>query len=181
MHPVTLASRRRKLANVERDNPDAAIVDVTSRGPEPWVRFSPFYPHGQIPVPDSPGVSAQSVEGVWQALKVFEREGVDPTKLDITNMKGIKRSARSRGRVLGHQFGLTSDALLNYLDARNQIYLPTYRWVLDNRLQSELVQLRTILDAQPVVLLDYETNSSINDLSKPLSHASLIAAYLRGA
>ena len=82
-------------------------------------------------------------------------------------MKGIKRSTRSRGRVLGHQFGLTSDTLLNYLDARIQIYLPTYRWVLDNRLQDELAQLRTILKTQPVVLLDYETNASIDNLSKP--------------
>ncbi|TDD65424.1 hypothetical protein E1298_41375, partial [Actinomadura rubrisoli] len=27
----------------------ALVLDVTSRGDEPWVRFSPFYPHGGYP------------------------------------------------------------------------------------------------------------------------------------
>lgn len=31
-----------------------------------------------------------------------------------------------------------------------------------------------------IVLLDYETNADIDDLSRPLSHASLIKQYLEG-
>ena len=31
-----------------------------------------------------------------------------------------------------------------------------------------------------IVLLDYETNTDVTDLSKPLSHASLVRAYLMG-
>ena len=61
------------LALLDNCQPDAAIIDVTSRGIEPWVRFSPFYPHGGIPIPNSPSVSAQSVEGLWQGLKVFAK------------------------------------------------------------------------------------------------------------
>lgn len=33
----------------------ATILDLTSRGEHPWVMFSPFWPHGEIPVPFSPG------------------------------------------------------------------------------------------------------------------------------
>lgn len=178
MHSITIESRRRKLANIEHANPGAQIIDVTSRGSEPWIRFSPFFPHGDIPVPNTPDVAAQSVEGVWQALKVFEQEGIDCTKLDITTMKGIKRSVRTRGKVLGHQFGLHSDELLDYQTARIKIYLPTYRYVLENCLSDEVTQLRNLLDTQPIVLLDYETNSSVTNLLKPLSHASLVAAYI---
>lgn len=175
---ITVESRRRKLANVEQANPNARIIDVTSKADEPWVRFSPFYPHGDIPVPNSTDVLSQSVEGIWQALKVFESEGMDLAKLDVTNMKGIKRSVRTRGRVLGHQFGTDSDELLDYQTARIQIYLPTYRYVLENCLSAEVDELRSILESQPVVLLDYETNSDISDLRKPLSHASLVAAFI---
>ena len=57
------------------------------------VRFSPFFPHGSIPVPFSPGVTGQSVEGIWQGLKVFESEDIDLQKFEITNMKSIKRSS----------------------------------------------------------------------------------------
>lgn len=180
MHSLTVESRRRKLANLEQAHPDARIIDVTSRADEPWIRFSPFYPHGGIPVPNTPEVTAQSVEGVWQALKVFENEDTDPAKLEITNMKGIKRSVRTRGRVLGHRFGLHGDELLDYQTARIKIYLPTYRYVLEHCLSAELDQLRVMLKTQPVVLLDYETNASITNLTKPLSHAALVVAYING-
>jgi hypothetical protein len=48
---VAIESRRKKLASVEKVWPGAAIIDVTSKGAEPCVRFSPFYPHGGIPSP----------------------------------------------------------------------------------------------------------------------------------
>jgi hypothetical protein len=38
--------------------------------------------------------------------------------------------------------------------------------------------LATLAEAQPVVLLDYETNTDIDNLRKPLSHAALIIKYL---
>jgi hypothetical protein len=60
------------------------------------VRFSPFYPHGGIPIPNSPGVFAQSVEGIWQGLKVFENEDVDPSRWQITDPRGIKRAGGLR-------------------------------------------------------------------------------------
>ena len=44
--------------------PTATVLDLTSRGPASWVRFSPFFPHGGIPVHDSPGRTATSVEGI---------------------------------------------------------------------------------------------------------------------
>ena len=178
MNSISIASRRRKLATIEQANPNARIIDVTSLTSQPWVRFSPFFPHGNIPIPNTDKITAQSVEGVWQALKVFENEGVDRSKLDITNMKGIKRSVRTRGKVLGHQFGLDSDELLDYLSARIKIYLPTYRYILTNRVTREVSLLREMLEAQPDVLLDYETNTTVTNLRKPLSHAGLVVAYL---
>ena len=61
---IIVESRRKKFANLEKALPSARIIDLTSKADEPWVRFSPFYPHGRIPVPNSPGVWAQSVEGL---------------------------------------------------------------------------------------------------------------------
>ncbi|MFD9698414.1 DUF6939 family protein [Lentzea sp. NPDC059081] len=172
--PIEVASKRRKV-----QRPGAVVVDVTSRGPEPWVRFSPFYPHGEIPVPLSPGVTSASVEGVWQALKVFEGADVDPSKLHVTSMKGLKRTVRRFGQVRGHRAGLTGEHLLDYRTARQEIYLPTYRWVLENRLQAEVARLHELASSADVVLLDYTTNGDAEDLSTPLSHAALIAEHLR--
>jgi O-acetyl-ADP-ribose deacetylase (regulator of RNase III) len=178
--PVVVESRRKKRATIERARPGALILDLTSQGEEPWVRFSPFYPHGDIPIPNSPGVFAQSVEGLWQGLKVFEEEDIDPSRWAITNLRGIKRAGRSRGKVLGHRFGVGSGVLLGYRDARYKIYLPAYRWVLEKRLAADVGRLRDEMAARAVVLLDYETNGDVEDLSRPLSHAALIRHYLEG-
>lgn len=154
------------------------IIDVTSRGPEPWVRFSPFFAHGDIPVPGSPDVMSQSVEGLWQGLKVFESADVDRTKLDVTTMKGLKRTVRRFGRCLGHRHGFGSETLLDYIAARRAIYLPAYRWVLEHRLADDIEALRKLGRSRTVVLLDYETNIDVDDPRKPLSHAGLVAAWL---
>jgi hypothetical protein len=176
--PFAVASRRASLASLRRRYGDVPIIDVTSHGPAPWVRFSPFYPHGDIPVPLSPGSTAASVESIWQGLKVFERADIDRAKLSNTSMRGLKRSARSLGLVLGHRAGVDGTELLDYAQARRRIYLPAYRYVLDHRLQNELDELRQLGATQTVVLLDYETNTDLDDLSRPLSHAGLVVRYL---
>lgn len=178
--PYVVASRRVSQASLVKRFGDAPLVDVTSQGPEPWVRFSPFYPHGGIPVPLSPGLTAASVEGIWQGLKVFEQADIDLSKLANTTMRSLKRSVRSFGTVHGHRAGVNGTELLDYATARRRIYLPAYRWVLDHRLQHELAELRRLSTDRTVVLLDYETNTDLNDLSRPLAHAALIVRYLDG-
>lgn len=166
------------IATIQKRFADAVIIDVTSRGEEPWVRFSPFYPHGNIPIPFSPGHVSASVEGIWQGLKVFKDADVNTSKFSITTMKGIKRTVRSHGEVLGHRKGVDGTELLSYIDARRLIYLPVYRWVLEHCLQVELAELQKFADEKTVVLLDYETNDDIEFAACPLSHAGLVKRYL---
>jgi hypothetical protein len=111
---------------------------------------------------------------------VFEHEDIDPSRWEISDMRGIKRAGRTRGKVLGHRFGVGSDRLLGYRDARYQIYLPAYRWVLENRLAAEVKRLQDESKRRAVVLLDYEVNGDVEDLSRPLSHAALVKCYLEG-
>ncbi|MEL6189104.1 MAG: hypothetical protein AAFU79_31160 [Myxococcota bacterium] len=177
---IQVASRRRGTASLEREFPSAEFLDVTSKAAEPWVRFSPFYPHGGIPVPHSEGVYAESVEGIWQALKVFESQDIDVSKLSITSMKGLKRTVRRFGRVVGHREGVQGERILGYIEARRALYLPSYRFILERRLQEEISDLRARSTRTTIVLLDYETNVEIEDTSRPLSHAGLVAAFLNG-
>jgi hypothetical protein len=83
-------------------------------------------------------------------------------------------------RTRGHRFGVGSDVLLGYREARYNIYLPAYRWVLENRLAAEVQRLRDEAARRPVVLLDYETNEDVEELSRSLSHATLVKNYLEG-
>lgn len=180
MANIYIASRRRKIETIQRKYPDAIIIDVTSKGEQPWAKLSPFWPHGGIPVPFWAGQTSQSMEAIWQGLKVFEHEGTDPSKFKITNMKNIKRSAgKKRGRVQGHR-KMNDKTLLDYRTARELIYVPAYTWVLQNQLQAEVQRLRELFTTKDLVLIDVDINEDIDDLSRPLSHASLIKRYILG-
>lgn len=170
-------SKRNKLENIRKRYPNSKIIDVTSKGKQPFVKLSPFYPIGNIPVPFFRGEYSESVEGVWQALKVFEEKDIDLSKLKIKSMKGIKRSVRVNGRILGHRKGHNGD-LLNYIEARKLIYLPTYFWVLKNKLNMIIEDIVNIAYEKDIVFLDYTTNTDIENTSKPLSHAGLLVKYL---
>ena len=87
---ILIQNKRRKKENIEKDYPNSIIIDVTSKGNFEMVKFSPFYPIGNIPIPFSTGNFSESVEGIWQGLKVFENFDVDESKFKITTMKGLK-------------------------------------------------------------------------------------------
>lgn len=177
---IIVQSKRRKIENIKKDFPDAVIMDVTSKGALPMLKFSPFYPIGNIPIPFSTHQFAQSVEGIWQGLKVFENQDIDVSKFEITSMKGLKRTVRKFGVPKGHRKGVHGEELLDYITARKLIYLPVYQWVLENYLQEEINELKEISTKSTLILLDYETNGDIENPTKPLSHAQLIKMYLEG-
>jgi hypothetical protein len=177
---ISVDSKHRPLKKLQKLYPGAQIIDLTSKAEAPFVRFSPFYPLGGIPIPFSEGHYAVSVEGLWQGLKVFESEGIDPKRFENDKMKGLKRTVRKYGQCLGHQKGLNSTELLGYIEARKAIYLPAYLWALENKLQKEVEVLKVEAEKTPIVLLDYETNGKVEDPAKPLSHAYLVKYYLEG-
>ena len=175
---IIVKNKRCSIEKLEKEYPGCVIIDVTSKAEGEWRKLSPFYPHGGIPVPFSDGVVSMSVEGVWQGLKVFESEGVDLMSFRNDTMKGIKRTCRTKGRCLGHRKGVKGDVLLDYIEARKAIYIPSYFWMLENKCQDLVKKLRIISKSRDLILLDYDTNGDIEDSRKPLSHASLIQRYI---
>ena len=178
---IIVESKRKKPSTILKKYPNAILADVTSSAKNGLVKLSPFYPHGGIPVPFSEGYTATCVEAIWQGLKVFESCDVDVRMFQNDTMKNIKRTVRRFGKPLGHRKGVNGTELLGYIEARKQIYIPTYRWVLENKVAHIIERLRSASnEGKTIVLLDYDTNADVEDPKKPLSHASLIKAYAEG-
>lgn len=180
---IYVANKKRKLEKIQEEFPKAVILDVTSTSESRSARLlSPFYPHMNIPIPFTEGVKATCVEAVWQGLKVFETADVDLSTFKNNTMKEMKRTARKYGLPKGHRKGVYGTDLLNYFEARMQIYLPTYKWVLDNipEVHHVVERIKAQSKKQDIVLLDYNTNIDFRDISKPLSHAGLVKLYIEG-
>jgi hypothetical protein len=153
-----------------RDNlpPGSIVYDVSSYGEPPWHTFSPIYIHGGVPVPGMPGTFSDTVEGIWQGLKVI-RGKIAP---HLFRGRGQKRG----GKPAGHQFG---DRLLGLVEARRKIYQPAYEWVLQHRIDPALIE-QLIAQATAGVTQyfhDVGDNSDINR-DEPWAHASLLVQYL---
>ena len=179
---ICVANKRRKLDRIQKEYGDAFILDITSSSPFRYGQLlSPFFPHGNIPIPgDSRGMTATCVEAIWQGLKVFENADIDITLFQNDTLKNLKRTIREYGRLLGHRYGVYSDTILNYSDARHLIYISTYKYVLDNVPEVHMIVERIkkkSLEAD-IVFLDYNINPGNSDLSKPLSHAELVKMYI---
>ena len=161
---VIIESKRKKRENILKSYPEAVIIDVTSKAEDDFVRLSPFYPHGGIPVPYSNGVTAVCVEGIWQGLKVFEQEDIDTSMFANSTMKNIKRSVRTHGRVLGHRKGVNSPEILGYAEAKHSIYIPAYKWTLEHKTQDLVEKIRQLSSKGVVVFLDRKPEQILQNI-----------------
>lgn len=178
---IYVVNKRRKEENIIKEYPGAIILDITSKSSYAQ-KLSPFYPHGNIPIPFSEGATAMSVEGIWQGLKVFEHEDVCMDSFANDTMKNLKRTVRRLGYPKGHRKGIHGTELLDYLSARILIYLPSYEWVLKNvpDVRNIIDRIKRKAEDIDIVLLDYNTNLDFRNLSTPLSHAGLLKLYIEG-
>lgn len=181
---IIVESKRRKINTLQKEYPGAYILDITSSSESISCRkLSPFYPHGNISIPgESANMTACSVEGIWQGLKVFENASIDTSSFNNNTMKNIKRTVRKFGKPLGHQYGVYSKTLLNYLEAKRLIYAPAYKYVLEQIPEVKLIieKIKKEAETSIIVLLDYNINPDNRDSSKPLSHAELVKMYIEG-
>lgn len=181
---IYVANKKRKVESIQKDYPGAFILDITSSSPYKYGQIlSPFYPHRNIPIPgESRGMTATCVEAIWQGLKVFEGTDIDTQMFRNDTMKNIKRTVRKYGRPLGHRFGVFSQTILNYADARRYIYIPSYKYVLNNvpEVHHILEKIKEKAKESDIVFLDYNLNPDNRDITKPLSHAELVKMYIEG-
>lgn len=174
---IFVEHKRKAEKNIFKKYGECVIADVTSNAKNDLVKLSPFYPHGKIPIPFSNGFFSESVEGVWQGLKVFQSHGIEHRSFKNATGKNIKRTVRKFGLPLGHQKGINSDELLDYISARKLIYLPTYKFVLENYCYKIVNRLKVASKNHTIVLLDYSTNGDVFNTKTPLSHAYLIKLF----
>jgi hypothetical protein len=159
------------LPNSHRENVPVGVhvYDVSSYADPPFCTLSPMWAHGGIPVPGMPGTTSDSVEGIWQGLKVIRRQ-IAPRYF---RGKGQKRG----GKPAGHQLG---DRLLGLVEARYRIYRPSYEWVLAHKVDPELIQLfiDRAFRGEAQHFHDTGDNGDINNTGEALAHASLLVQYI---
>lgn len=155
--------------HVENLPAGSAVFDVSSYAEPPFCELSPMWVHGGVPVPGLSGETSDTVEGVWQGLKVIRGE----TAPRYFRGPGAKRG----GKPSGHRFGTK---LLGVVDARRLIYVPTYEWVIENRVAPAVIErfVEAALAGVTQHFHDVGDNGDPSDPDQPLAHAAVLVRYL---
>lgn len=128
------------------------VIDLTRDSTdEVYRKFHPSFPHGDVPIPEFPEYTAQSVEGIWEGLKMFETTGVDESKFHCTVPNHLARTEAFYGKYLGHRFGVNT--ILTKDEAFDKIFVPLYRWQVLVKLEKEFRILQNLYPTQPMVWL----------------------------
>jgi hypothetical protein len=149
--------------------PGSVVIDVSSYADPPFCTLSPMWVHGEIPVPGMPGTTSDTVEGVWQGLKVIRGK----TAPRFFRGPGQKRGGKPSGHSLGKK-------TLGIVEARRRIYVPTYEWVLENRIDASVIDgfLAAARAGVAQFFHDVGENGDINNAGAPLAHAAVLVQYL---
>ena len=123
------------------------IVDLTDLS-----IFSPLYPHGNIPVPGKRDVFSQTVEGIWQGLKVFEGNVSTERMFEATDIEDFKEINDIFGKF---KFKYNNVIIENDENARTLIYDTAYNWVLENKLKNECKTLKAF--NKIILIVDNQT------------------------
>ena len=141
---------------------DAIIVDITNTNEKNEFRkLSPLYSHGDIPLPNTTNICSKSINEVWQRLCINGKN--ESSYYNVRFRKGI---------------GIND--FWDYIDARKNILIPIYCWMLENKAYDIVENLRSVPSAKTVVIIDKTINSDINNLREPFSCAFLLKSYIEG-
>ena len=139
-----------------KECPNAVVIDLT----QPWNKLSPYYPYGDIPISNTPYQYSSSVNEIWQKLYVNKMHN------------GVCKDALFRK-------GIGINEYYTYEEARRKILIPTYRWMLQEKTLDIICKLREINKQGSIIMIvDRTTNTDIADISRPLSFAFLLKAYI---
>ena len=136
--------------------------------------FSPFYAFNQvIPVPGSPEKRSKSVEGVWQGSKIINNK-IDESQFFLDRAKKRRVSNYSTTKFM---YG---DEEIGVIEARKKIFVPAYKFVIDNLIPTEYLEnfIRTSIGGVYQRFYDVEDNYDINNPNSSYSHAALLVDIL---
>lgn len=150
-----------------------SMNDTAERGTfESWVWSNPT---NRAIRHEYEGLSAVSVECLWQSTKIFKEGGIP----DVIGLDGEWRRGKAR-RPIGAWAGPGKPLITTPGEARRKIYIPAFKRLIERWLENETVAGwidAARLHAGPVFLRDHDTGRGV-DRNGPMSHAWVLATWL---
>lgn len=165
-------------------------INISSFGDYPWKKFHPAWPHGGIKVPNGikglSGSVSSSVQGIFNALSIFEKRPASPALMLQNEFKMISKKPTST--KFGPLKGFCKDlndltgekSIMNTKEFRLKFLFPAYKYVLENNLGDEIDLIKKeIKEGKQIVIVDPDKNRNI-DQNEDFSFGYLLQLFLEG-
>lgn len=137
-------------------------VNLVSTNGEKYIcPLSPYYQHGRIPIPFSQSVCGKSVFDVWNILRVDDNS--------------------SSNQLIRFRKGVGSNEYWDLVEARCNILIPVYCWMLENKVFEHIEYLRKVSATSRIVIFDKSTCCDIYNSNTPLAVSYLLKSYIEGS
>ncbi len=172
----------KSYAEVMNAMPNSFIIDVRYYKGNPYHYFSPFYRWGDVPIRYSEPDEAISIAAMMEGLRVT-------TDINKNNQLLFKSASfqqliinASNFHTIGFIRGIGGHVVYNESDAINNLLYPSYRWVLDHKLDKVVKVLRMIQESKNIVILDYHKKIIGMELyTSDITIGNLLKAYIEGS
>ena len=157
------------------------IIDVRYYKGNPTNYFSPFFTWGDVPVRYSEPDTAMSVASMIEGLRITSDCGEN--KVELFGSKSYKQLIDNADdkSTLGFIRGVGGHIVFDYCQAHQYLLCPSYRWVLDYKLQKHVQYIRARQMHSDIIVLDYpELTSGLELFTGEISIGHLLKAYLEG-
>jgi hypothetical protein len=161
------------------------LVNTTSRSKDFGLAFSPFLSQGIL---QHGNLRAENVENFWQFTKVYKQHLGKSDEWKIWRDRGLADKFAHRypmGKGARAEFAWFNGKKLDYIEAREAIYVPVYEQKLQRFCQRQVQSLMDMLTVTDVWLWDfdgYKTDKSfkevLDDSSKSMGHAFVIKRFV---
>jgi hypothetical protein len=179
---VQFAKRKKGRKIRKKENPQRIAYDAASMEEHKFLNPFFFSEDFNIPVPGQVNKYSNTVEAIWQGLKIVDGE----TCFDMFGIQEPHKRPMTRARKEDPDFKYADSKFeyggkeLDLVTARKVIYVPTYRHLFEHYVPDEFKEQvkKQVEEGKEVFFYDWDDNPDLDNTEKSFAHASLLVELM---
>lgn len=160
--------------------PYSLVIDVRYYKSNPFSFLSPYLKWGDVPIRFSAPDTAISMAAMIEGLRVCKCNESNKNLFHSSNFTDLVKLSRFENSI-GFIRGIGGHIILSTEEAQRELLFPTYKWILDHKLQKFIISLRAVAKYHNIIILDYPRNKQGMEIyTGNISIGHLVKAYIEG-
>lgn len=155
---------------------NTVLVDIRYYKRNPNAVFSPYFPIGDVPIRYSAPDTAVSLAAMMEGLRVSSSaKAINLDRFSENNYFRLKEDAKRQ--TIGFLRGAYGTKILSSTEAFQCLLIPTYKWILEFKLNNYITSLRKINETKKILIIEYSNKTPYDG---EYTTGELLRSYILG-